>query len=295
MSGRLHRVQADYRHDQLPSITIGLYEAFMARGEAGHDALLAYMHLLYTYRRQNTNQVWATQSYLMKGLRMGRNKVTAARGLLKEIGIAQSVDVRDPVTRRITGHYIKLNLLPNPGKAILPESGTVVSTVPESHTTGKPQGGVSRQMLEEVTEMLEEGKEKGEEPRPSSLLTRIKEVAKKKEIPLSFLSMRAKSMKDPAFGKGAAHTIPLVTFAKSIRELRTRTERQTGTFSARGLTASKPIRERPLTLRRTTRSIAGSSPIQTCGSTNALRRWNAEEREGSTGKTASWLMKATRA
>ena len=152
----LDQVRADYRQDQLPAITIGLYEAFMSRGEQGHDALLAYMHLLYTYRRQSTNQVWATQAYLMKGLSMGRNKVTAARALLKGMELAESVEVRDPATKRITGHYIKLNLLPNPGKATAPESGSVEkspekATAPDFHRVAP-----ERQMLEEETKMLEE-------------------------------------------------------------------------------------------------------------------------------------------
>jgi hypothetical protein len=148
----------DYRQDSLPPITTGQYEAFIARGAAGIDALAVYMHLLYTYRRQHSDRVRATRAYLMRGLSMGRPRVIAARKLLDEMGLTAAYATKDE-KGRITGHYIRLCLQPNPG----PKSPQK-STVQVFHTVDRPPAGFRHQMLEEEIQSLEETNEKKREP-----------------------------------------------------------------------------------------------------------------------------------
>ncbi len=44
-------------------ISPGLYEFFLANRKLGLEALLLYIHLQYTVRRQKTNQIWAKNVY----------------------------------------------------------------------------------------------------------------------------------------------------------------------------------------------------------------------------------------
>jgi len=151
----------DYRQDSLPPITAGMYESFLARGPVGVDALLCYQHLLYTYRRQRTDRVRATRGYMMRGLHMGRDRVIAARALLDEMGITEPYVTKDE-KGRITGHYVKLCLQPNPG-----QKSPKKSTVRVFHTVDDPHGGSRPQMLEEGIEVLEEKRESAPEKAPT--------------------------------------------------------------------------------------------------------------------------------
>jgi len=152
---------ADYRQDSLPPLNMGLYEAFIAHGSIGVDALSCYLHLCYTYRRQHTDRVRATRSYLMRGLHMGRDRVIAARALLDEMGLTEAYVTKDQKCR-ITGHYVRLCLQPNPG-----QKNPKKSTVQVSHTVDDPHAGARHQMLEEEIQTLEEVRKK-REPQPTA-------------------------------------------------------------------------------------------------------------------------------
>ncbi len=143
-------VRVDYRQDSLP-LAAGLYEAFLAKGKAGRDGLLVYLHLLYTYRRQGTNQPWATKSYLEQGLRMGHRRISIARSLLSEMGLIGYVRDRSS-GGRLGKVYTRLNLVPNPSVTTGPETGPMVnaSEKPEDHHRSPHRRcGSGRQMLEE--------------------------------------------------------------------------------------------------------------------------------------------------
>jgi hypothetical protein len=129
---------------------MGLYEAFLARGDRGRDALAAYQHLLYTYRKQGTNQPWATTRYLMAGLSMGRDKVKRAKALLREMGLIEYVQ-RQLEGGRLGKTYTKLNLLPNPGLTAGLKSGTAADSTAGLATsmTVTPSNGARTQLLEE--------------------------------------------------------------------------------------------------------------------------------------------------
>lgn len=155
----LERIIVDPAQDHLPPLTVGLYEAFLAKGAAGRDALAAYQHFLYTYRKQGTNQPWATTSYLMAGLGWGRDKVKAAKTLLHEMGLIEFIQRQGP-KGRLGRTYTKLNLLPNPGPTAVRKSSTAVEiSNPTARLVDRlavpPSNGARTQMLEEEINVLE--------------------------------------------------------------------------------------------------------------------------------------------
>ncbi|MGD0727077.1 MAG: hypothetical protein ABSB63_16110 [Spirochaetia bacterium] len=156
----LERIIVDPAQDHLPPLTVGLYEAFLAKGDPGRTALAAYQHLLYTYRRQGTNQPWATTRYLMAGLGMGRDKVKAAKALLHEMGLIEYIQ-RQGAKGRLGRTYTKLNLLPNPGPTAGLKSGTAEGiSIPTAGLFDRPavppSSGARTQMLEEEINVLGE-------------------------------------------------------------------------------------------------------------------------------------------
>jgi hypothetical protein len=44
-------------------LTVGMYKLFLSRANGG-DARDLYLHLMFTARMQETNQVWANKEYL---------------------------------------------------------------------------------------------------------------------------------------------------------------------------------------------------------------------------------------
>ena len=103
--------------DSLPSITVGLYKAFMARGKTGFDALLVYMLLGLTYRLQSDNVVHADDVYLMQGLQIGERKLKAAKAILSRMGLIRYRQKRG-AKGRMGQHLVELVLVPNPGPAL---------------------------------------------------------------------------------------------------------------------------------------------------------------------------------
>ena len=69
--------------------TVGMYKLFLANDAL--DAFLMYMHLMFTARLQETNQVWANQEYLQKGLGWGRDRVKKAKSMLSKLGLIEYV------------------------------------------------------------------------------------------------------------------------------------------------------------------------------------------------------------
>ena len=112
----VEKFYVDPRQD-LISINVGLYEAFLSKNRAGRDALQMYWHLLYSYRRQQTNRVWATDTFLMAGRAMGENRIKKAKALLVSMGIIAYRQDRGE-KGRMAKRYIELLLQPNPGPRI---------------------------------------------------------------------------------------------------------------------------------------------------------------------------------
>ena len=55
-------------HD-LIFVTRKQYKMFYAHGKVGMEAMYLYLHLMFTAREQETNQVWANENYLKNLLR----------------------------------------------------------------------------------------------------------------------------------------------------------------------------------------------------------------------------------
>ena len=66
--------------------TVGEYELFMAHKQAGIDAYLVRNHFIYTARRQHTNRVRATTTYIKNGTQLSEKRIKAAKAFLAEHG-----------------------------------------------------------------------------------------------------------------------------------------------------------------------------------------------------------------
>ncbi len=138
-------LQVDENQDSLPPITVGLYRAFMAKGKRGIDAKSVYEHLLFTYRLQRTDKVWATNEYIENGLKMGERRIRIAKSLLAKMNLISTVREKD-AKGRITKTYTRLSLLPNPVTSTSAESARVDADSPADRFR---TGGPGPQMLEE--------------------------------------------------------------------------------------------------------------------------------------------------
>jgi hypothetical protein len=117
--------------DQLPGITVGVYKAFLKREKDGIEALAVYQHLLFTYSLQHTNQIWATDEYIAKGIHIGLVKVRKCKSILKSMGLIDYIQKRDKGSR-FGKTYILLHLLPNPGAGSTEKRpASTISVLPE--------------------------------------------------------------------------------------------------------------------------------------------------------------------
>ncbi len=152
-----------------------LYEFFIANGAEGMDAFLVFTHLLYTAKRQHTNQVWAALEYLKKGLSLGIPRIKAAKSFLREHGIIEYKQDSDETGKRLKT-YIRIKYLRNPGEKADPAEETQSKTGGiENHPPANRTTGSRRQMLEEEIEMLEETRKEEERPGSSSSLKSLLE------------------------------------------------------------------------------------------------------------------------
>ena len=133
IAGEVSNICLDKDGDLL-FLTVGMYKLFLSQ-QGGHDAFQLYMHLMFTARLQETNQVWARDTYLMKGLGIGTPRLKKAKALLKKLGLIEYVRNRkeDGTLDKV---YIKMNFVTRE-----PTTGIIIHPV-DSHTTG-----ASRQML----------------------------------------------------------------------------------------------------------------------------------------------------
>lgn len=177
MLPEMEYLSVDPDQDSLPPITVGLYKAFMAKGKSGLVALQVYQHLLFSYRLQRTDIVQATNTYLQRGLHLGRNRIETAKRMLREMNvIGKPIRKRDAKGRTLKGQvYVRLHLLPNPGPSIAPETGDMEKSPEESIAPENHTHGFERQMLEEVKE-----KERVEQPSAEAKPTASPSPAKNK-------------------------------------------------------------------------------------------------------------------
>ncbi len=68
-------------------ITVAKYKLFLSYGKKGADALMLYLHYMFTARMQQTNSVWANNSYVREGLNWSRDRLKDAKKLLSQLGL----------------------------------------------------------------------------------------------------------------------------------------------------------------------------------------------------------------
>jgi len=170
-------IRIDKDHDLLVC-TVGLYKLFLAHGRTGHEALSLYLHLMFTARLQETNQIKANNEYLCRGLLIGKVKLRTLKALLHKLGLLEYVQKRNS-NGQIAEQYIKIKLFTKKSldNMILETNGnpkdkscpTRINPVLEGQKTSgmvyRPSGA-SPQMLKEKKEMLKEKKENSPVPVP---------------------------------------------------------------------------------------------------------------------------------
>lgn len=108
-------VTVDIEYEPL-ILPVKQYEFFMANGAQGIEAMTLLLHLLYTSRRQHTNQVWAANTYLRQGLDMGERTVIRAKKFLHDHGFISYHQAKDEASGQFSGkNYIRVNYMRNPG------------------------------------------------------------------------------------------------------------------------------------------------------------------------------------
>ena len=76
-------------------LTMSRYKKLMSFGVVGMDAKNLYEHLMFTARLQGTMSVWAKDTYLMKGLHLGKDKLKKAKALLHKLKLIEYRQDRD--------------------------------------------------------------------------------------------------------------------------------------------------------------------------------------------------------
>jgi hypothetical protein len=77
-------------------ITVKKYKFFFAEKKSGGiDALLLYLHLMFTARVQETASVYAKDSYLRKGLGFGEKRLKRAKAFLHKANLIEYKQSRD--------------------------------------------------------------------------------------------------------------------------------------------------------------------------------------------------------
>jgi len=111
------------KDDDIIFITCGKYKLFLSQGEKGIDAYCLYSHLMFTARLQETNQVKATNQYLMNGLHWGKDRLQNAKKLLLSMGLIEEVQGHKP-DGTFGNRYIRIKTSTNPAPvASEPDSG----------------------------------------------------------------------------------------------------------------------------------------------------------------------------
>ncbi|OHE63871.1 MAG: hypothetical protein A2001_01535 [Treponema sp. GWC1_61_84] len=103
-------IRIDKDQDIIP-ITVGLYRLFLQAGACGQEAQALYMHLIFTARLQETQQVRANNVYLSRGLGWGLARIKAAKAWLADAGLIQYVRARGE-GGKLGEVYIRLAMLP---------------------------------------------------------------------------------------------------------------------------------------------------------------------------------------
>ena len=82
------------------------------QGFKGHDGTLdLYLFYYKMAKKQKTNRVYCTNSYVADGLFWSVDKVIKVKKTLIDMGLIEMIKEFDPATKKIKGHYVKVNYI----------------------------------------------------------------------------------------------------------------------------------------------------------------------------------------
>jgi hypothetical protein len=146
------------KDDDLIFLTVGMYKLFLSKA-GGRDARDLYLHLMFTARMQETNQVWANKTYLKKGLSLGDTRLKRAKALLKKLGLIEYVQPRKK--GKVEKVYIRLTKLWS-WQTIARAAGSVFEPaakspfLPQGRFTAPPVRGPLNALSEKVNKRVEQ-------------------------------------------------------------------------------------------------------------------------------------------
>jgi hypothetical protein len=145
---KFNTIRIDKDND-LIAITVKAYKFFISNGPEGNDALKLYLHLIFTARMQETNQVAARDVYICRGLSWGKDKTKRVKSWLAKNGLIEYIRIRN-TDGTLDQVYIKINfLLSHFYKSEKPETNDLTTGV-DSHPVAEPAYGCETQMLKEI-------------------------------------------------------------------------------------------------------------------------------------------------
>jgi hypothetical protein len=81
------------------------------REDDARDLIALYIFYYYTAKWQRTNQIRATTPYVAKGIRMRVERVRKLKNTLRNLGLIEDIRAIDPITKQVTGYYVKVNFI----------------------------------------------------------------------------------------------------------------------------------------------------------------------------------------
>jgi hypothetical protein len=100
-----------YAVNDEPLITSKITFDILLKQENPSDLIALYHFYYYTAKWQNTNRARATTSYTANGLKWSEPRVRKNKKVLLMLGFIEDHQSRNPDTKEITGHYVKVNLI----------------------------------------------------------------------------------------------------------------------------------------------------------------------------------------
>lgn len=139
-------------------VTVAKYKLFLSYGKIGMDALIIYLHLMFTARIQKTNQVWAKNVYLRECIEWGEKRLKKAKKLLVDLGLIEYIQNKKE-DGTFGEFYIKVKTRTTPFEIKSIDNPDVSSTATGGSFTALPENrthGDDQQMLKRTSKCLNE-------------------------------------------------------------------------------------------------------------------------------------------
>ena len=100
-----------YDVNQEPIVTSKATFDILLKQDQPSDLIALYHFYYYTAKWQQTNHAKATTPYVANGLKWSEPRVRKNKKVLIALGLIEDITKKDPITKSITGHYIKVNFI----------------------------------------------------------------------------------------------------------------------------------------------------------------------------------------